>query len=190
MKKKNGIKMSNSSKKYNNSIDTDEFAFKLIDVVRQTSEDPDTKVGCVIFNKDFDLISVGSNRFPNGIAHPLEKSSDKEYPFLDEIYLSDRITRPTKYMYMEHAERNAIYSAAKRGVSLKDCILYVDWIPCTDCARAIIQSGISEVIMNKLSPSALDKSFNKRWKESMKISKTILTEANVKMTTIEINTKE
>ena len=59
--------------------------------------------------------------------------------------LSDRWERPQKYQYVEHAERNAIYNAARTGVPLNGCSAFVSLAPCADCARAMIQAGIVEV---------------------------------------------
>lgn len=59
--------------------------------------------------------------------------------------LNDRWERPQKYKYVEHAERNAVYNAARMGIPLKGCTAYVTLAPCADCTRALIQSGIVEV---------------------------------------------
>lgn len=94
------------------------------------SKDTSTKVGCVIVNQNTgEIISDGYNIFPRGVNQNIP----------------ERTERPLKYDFTEHAERNAIYAAAKEGVSTRNCILYVTLPPCVDCARAIIQSGIREV---------------------------------------------
>jgi dCMP deaminase len=54
-----------------------------------------------------------------------------------------------KYIWLEHAERNAIYLAARRGVSTDGCTMIVELVPCVDCARAIIQSGVVQVVINE-----------------------------------------
>lgn len=54
--------------------------------------------------------------------------------------------RPIKYRYTEHAERNAIYSAARAGVSTNCCTMYCTHAPCTDCARAVIQAGLNRIV--------------------------------------------
>lgn len=54
-----------------------------------------------------------------------------------------------KYIWMEHAERNAIYLAARRGVSTEGCTMFVELTPCVECARAIIQAGIVQVVINQ-----------------------------------------
>jgi len=66
-----------------------------------------------------------------------------------------------KFFWIEHAERNAIYNAARTGVSLVGCTAYVNRFPCADCGRALIQSGIAQVVAPPI-PSkdgALDYSF-------------------------------
>jgi len=56
--------------------------------------------------------------------------------------------RPDKYQWVEHAERNAIYNAARHGIALRGARAYVNWspVPCADCARAFIQAGIAKII--------------------------------------------
>jgi len=92
------------------------------------SEDDSTKVGAVIV-KDDRIVSVGYNGFCRGVDQTL----------------SERHERPTKYLFFEHAERNAIYNA---GRDLHGATMYMNFhpCPCADCTRAIIQSGISTVI--------------------------------------------
>ena len=97
------------------------------------SKDPNTQVGACIVNGDNHIVSVGYNGLPRGC-------SDDEYPW-------DRTAdapNKTKYPFVCHAELNAILNAG--GNSLKDCRIYVALFPCNECAKAIIQSGINEVI--------------------------------------------
>jgi dCMP deaminase len=93
------------------------------------SKDTSTIVGAVIVNEDKCIVSVGFNGAPRGIP-------DDD----PEVY-----TRPTKYFYTEHAERNAIYNANRINTSTLGCTMFVTHQPCADCARAIIQAGIKEV---------------------------------------------
>ena len=101
-------------------------------LISQKSKDPSTKVGCVIVGDDNAVLSMGFNGFPRGV---------------EEDY-DNRWNRPEKYNWVEHAERNAIYNAARNGIKLAGTRLYLNYEPkpCADCARAIIQSGIIEVI--------------------------------------------
>jgi dCMP deaminase len=102
----------------------------LAQFVGNWSKDRGTRVGCVIVGPDNEVRAIGYNGFPRGV------SDDEE----------ERHSRPTKYLWTEHAERNAIYHAALVGIALKGCRMYLPWFPCMDCARAIVQSGISEII--------------------------------------------
>lgn len=92
------------------------------------SKDRSTKCGCIIVSQDNDALVRGWNDHPRGM-----RDSDQ------------RRERPEKYVYTEHAERNAIYNAARIGVSLKGSKAYVTRVPCPDCARALIQAGVKEV---------------------------------------------
>lgn len=94
------------------------------------SRDRSRKVGCVIVGQDDRPMSIACNNFPEGVDDKVEA----------------RLERPEKYLWVEHAERNAIYKAARGGVALDGCRIYVPWYPCMDCARALIQSGIVEMI--------------------------------------------
>lgn len=126
------------------------------------SKDTSTKLGAIIVGPDNEPVTNGYNNFPRGLN--------------DDIV--ERYERPLKYRFMEHAERNAIYNAARHGASLKGCRLYVPQRPCTDCARAIIQTGIIEVIYHKEWPgNAIDTS----WYEDQQLSLTMLKECGVKI---------
>lgn len=107
----------------------DEYFLRICSVVQQRSEDPHTHVGCVIVGPDNQIVSTGYNALPFGVGKTVE-----------------RLERPTKYAYIEHGDRNAIYLAARLGVPLNGCKMYLTGIPCMDCARGIIQVGIVEVI--------------------------------------------
>lgn len=114
-------------------ISWDEYFMGVAILASQRSKDPSTQVGACIVNDDNKIMSVGYNGFPRGCSDdefPWERSADKQ---------SD-----TKYPYVCHAELNAILNAG--GNSLKDCKIYVALFPCNECAKAIIQCGIKEVI--------------------------------------------
>jgi dCMP deaminase len=106
---------------------------QLAKVYSSFSEDDSTKVGCVVFGDDGDQRSEGWN----GLCRGVEKTEENS-------------TRPTKYLYYEHAERNAFYNAARKGVSLKDASIATTHFPCADCARGIIQSGIKKVYYEEI----------------------------------------
>jgi dCMP deaminase len=115
-----------------NDLSWDELFILQAEVISQKSKDPSTKVGCVIVGSDNAVLSMGFNGFPRGI---------------DET-IKERWKRPEKYQWVEHAERNAIYNAARHGINLNGARAYLNWEPkpCADCTRALIQSGIKEII--------------------------------------------
>ena len=94
------------------------------------SKDPNTQVGACIVSPDNIILSTGYNGFPTGC-------SDDEFPW-------EREGADTKYPFVVHAELNAILNC--NGKSLKDAKIYVALFPCNECAKAIIQSGIREVV--------------------------------------------
>ena len=116
----------------NDELSWDELFILQATLIAQKSKDPSTKVGCVIVNDDNVILSTGFNGFPRGIEEDWK----------------DRWKRPEKYHWVEHAERNAIFNAARVGVSLNNSRAYLNWEPkpCADCTRALIQAGIKEVI--------------------------------------------
>lgn len=97
------------------------------------SKDPSTKVGCVVIDCDKSLVGSGYNGPPRG--------ADDDVPA--------RLVRPEKLLWFEHAERNAIYNSARRGIALSGTTLYSTLCPCMDCARGIVQSGIKRVVCPK-----------------------------------------
>jgi dCMP deaminase len=133
---------------------------RFMDLARYVSEwskDRSTKVGVVIVGPENEVRALGYNGFPRGI--------DDDAP--------DRHVRPEKYMWVEHAERNAIYHAARIGIPLSGCTMYLPWFPCMDCARAIVQSGIRVLVA--LRPDLSDT----RWGEDFKRALTLFEEAGV-----------
>lgn len=96
------------------------------------SKDPSTQVGACIVNQNHKILSVGYNGMPIGC-------SDDEFPWARE---GDPLE--TKYPYVCHAELNAILNNV--GFNLAGCSIYVPLFPCNECCKAIIQSGIREVV--------------------------------------------
>lgn len=94
------------------------------------SKDLSRKLGAVIVDDRQVLVSIGWNGFPRGLN--------------DDV--ASRHARPAKYIWTEHAERNAIANAAAKGISTLGGTMYISWYPCADCARMIIQSGISRLV--------------------------------------------
>ena len=111
-------------------ISWDEYFMGVSILSAQRSKDPNTQVGACIVSPDNKILSMGYNGLPAGC-------SDDEFPW-------DRTGEDTKYKYVVHAELNAVLNA--NGKSLKGARLYVALFPCNECAKAIIQSGIKEII--------------------------------------------
>ena len=111
----------------------DEFFMGVAQLAAKRSKDPSTQVGACIVSKDNRILSVGYNGTPNGF---------------DDIYFPwDREGEEleTKYLYVVHAERNAILNYRGNSKDLEGAKIYVDLFPCNECAKEIIQSGIKEV---------------------------------------------
>jgi len=125
----------------------------------QLSNDPSTQNGAVLV-RDGAIVGWGANHFPDGVA-----------------VTDERWERPGKYLYVEHAERNAIYHAAKHGTKTNGLTMYVAWFACADCARAIIQSGIAEVV----GAARLCSDDSTKWTDSIRVAETMLREAGVKV---------
>ncbi len=118
-------------KKNKNYLTWDEYFMGIALLSAKRSKDPSTQVGACIVNKEKKIVGLGYNGFPIGCdddALPWEREGD----FLN-----------TKYPYVCHAELNAILNSIK---DLSNCSIYVALFPCNECAKAIIQSGIREVV--------------------------------------------
>lgn len=114
-------------------ISWDEYFMGVALLSAKRSKDPSTQVGACIVNSDNRIVSVGYNGFPRGCSDeefPWERSADNQ--------------NDTKYPFVCHAELNAILNAS--GREMRGTRIYVALFPCNECAKAIIQSGITEVI--------------------------------------------
>lgn len=112
----------------------DEYFMAVAKLSSLRSKDPNTQVGACIVGDDNRILSIGYNGTPNGFQ-------DDEFPW-------DREGSPleTKYMYVCHAEMNAIINYRGSRKELENAKVYVDLFPCNECAKIIIQSGIKEVV--------------------------------------------
>jgi dCMP deaminase len=137
----------------------DKKFIKLSKHISVWSKDKNKKVGAVIVDSDNIVLSMGYNGIPRGCDDTDES----------------RYERPTKYFFTEHAERNAIYHSARHGVSLKGCKMYVTLFPCADCARAMIQSGITKLIAPEPNLS------HEVWGEHFKAAIQMMKEANIEI---------
>ena len=120
------------SDKRQSYISWDEYFMGVALLAAERSKDPSTQVGACIVDSQNRILSTGYNGFPHGC-------SDDEFP-----WNRDETKGETKYQFVVHAELNAILNA--RGKSLADSKVYVGLFPCNECAKAIIQAGVSEVV--------------------------------------------
>lgn len=146
--------------KRNDYISWDEYFMGISLLSSMRSKDPSTQVGACIVSQDNKILSVGYNGFPRGCSDddfPWERSGDS--------------SNDTKYPFVCHAELNAILNSG--GRNLAGARIFVALFPCNECAKAIIQSGIKEVvyISDKYAET-----------EGVIASKRMLTSAGVKLT--------
>lgn len=132
----------NDPKKYDSKLYLKEAYY-----VASKSTDPSTTNGAIIVSQDSMFRSISAcNSFPTGVKET-----------------EQRWNRDVKYSYVEHAERNVIFKCFKLGIPTKNPIMYCTWYACCDCARAIIQSGITKVIGH----AAMLRNSPDRWKDSI-----------------------
>jgi dCMP deaminase len=139
-----------------------EYFLELAEVVKLKSKDQSTQIGAVVVGEGKNVLSTGYNSFPRGLDDSLQ----------------ERQERPEKYFWIEHAERNAIYNAALEGVSLKNSTIYLtSGLPCMDCARGIVNSGIKVVWCKRVCTTK-----NKeKWEESQMKSLQLLNECGIEI---------
>lgn len=139
---------------------------RYIDLAKQVStwsKDPSRKIGAVAVGSKGQILAQGYNGFPRGILDSTERYDNRE----------------VKYKYVVHAEMNVIYNASFSGVSLDGSSLFVYGLPvCNECAKGIIQVGISRVLI------FTDEIVPLIWTESFELTSEMFKEANVKCTWI------
>lgn len=131
------------------------------------SKDPSTRVGAVIVGPDREIRSVGFNGFPRGIADTTHRLTDRD----------------VKMKIIVHAEMNAILAAARVGIPVKGCTMFLTatdasgelWggPPCVRCTVEAIQAGIAEVVSfpMRTTPS--------RWHGDLTFARDLLAEAGI-----------
>ncbi len=131
---------------------------RIAEEVRFWSKDPGTKVGCVLV-KDRRILSTGYNGFPRSISDDLSRYNNRDY----------------KLSVTVHAETNAVLNAAKNGTKVEDSTLYVTFPPCSRCASAIIQAGVTRIVCPNpnLSPE--------RWRDNFLEASDLFCEAGIKV---------
>lgn len=146
---------------------SNKWDIRFLEMAKQVStwsKDPSRQIGAIAVD-DRTVVAQGYNGFPRGI-----KDTDKR--------LEDR---EVKYKFVVHAEMNVIYNATYNGVSLDGCSLYVWGLPvCSECAKGIIQTGITRVIMPI-------QEIPEHWVESWTLTQTLLNEAGVKWEFIDVS---
>lgn len=126
--------MKNVNMQRKDYLSWDQYFMGVAKLSAMRSKDPNTQVGACIVGNDNRILSIGYNGTPNGFE-------DKNFPWGREGNPLD-----TKYLYVCHAEMNAILNYRGSRKELEDAKIYVDLFPCNECAKLIIQSGIKEVI--------------------------------------------
>ena len=136
----------------------DKRFLRIAEEVRLWSKDPGTKVGCVLVNERR-ILSTGYNGFPQTISDDLDRYINREY----------------KLSVTVHAEANAILNAAKNGTKVQGSTLYVTFPPCSQCASAIIQAGVAQIVCPDpaLAPE--------RWRSNFQAANNLFYEAGVKV---------
>lgn len=137
-----------------------DWSKRYLDIAKEVatwSKDPSRKIGAVIIGDKGQIISQGYNGFPRGIH-------DHDHRYYD---------RETKYKFVVHAEMNAIYNAIHNGSSTEGATIYITGLPCChECAKGLIQVGISRVVM--------DTKPIENWKESGELALIMFDEAGIK----------
>lgn len=123
------------------------------------SKDPSTTNGAVLVSSKTSKTINSWNCFPRGVNES-----------------AIRWEKPLKYEFIEHAERNAIFEAARQGVSTAGACLYCTWYACVDCARSIIQAGIGEVVGH----ASMFEGTPDRWRDSISKAFEMFAESGVK----------
>jgi len=142
--------------------DWDTYFMSMVYLVASKSKDKKTRIGAIVVGNDKEIKSTGYNGFVRGLNDNVHEKQEE----------------PEKYYWFEHAERNAIYNATLIGTSLKGCRMYTNGIPCMDCARGVVQSGILEVIVDK---RWNDANSSGKWEEHAKRSLDMFEEVRVKV---------
>lgn len=145
--------------KLTNSQKWDRRFLELAANIGSWSKDRSAKTGCIIAGPDKLIRSTGFNGFVRGVDDDVDA----------------RHERPAKYSWTEHAERNAIFNSARLGIPLLGCTAYINWFPCIECARALVQVGISRLVA--LEPDSADE----KWGADFKFALAMFEEVNLEV---------
>lgn len=137
-----------------NQLTWDHRFFDLAKTVAEWSKDPSTRVGAVIVNEYRQVIGLGYNGFPRGVQDSVERLA----------------SRPVKHLFTAHAERNALDNA---HMDVRGSTMYATLCPCNECAKSIIQRGISRVVSAPFRDKEQADLFN------FEVTRTMFTEAGI-----------
>lgn len=135
----------------------DKTYVEVVNTLSKLSEDNKRQVAAIIVKND-NIISFGVNKLPESVNK-----------------FEERKSKQLKGFWFLHAERDAIYKSVRDGVSLNGTEIYVNYFPCSDCARAIISSGIKKIYTPK--PDLT----HQKWGESWKIAAIMFGESDVEV---------
>ena len=138
----------------------DVTCMKQVYLAAERSKDPRTKIGAVLV-KEKNIISTGYNGFARKVLDLSERYNDRE----------------TKYMFVVHAEDNAILSCARLGVSTIGSVLYTQALPCNECMKSIVQGGVTKIVIHKQWPVMT----HSKWAASKDITNIMLKETGIQM---------
>ncbi len=139
----------------------DDYFMAMVYLVASKSKDKRAHIGAVVVGPQNEIRSTGYNGFVRGLNDSVP----------------ERYEKPEKFFWFEHAERNAIYNASRNGVTLEECKMYTNGIPCSDCARGIIQSGVKEIIVDR----EWDDDKSEKWMEHAERSLQMFEETGVRI---------
>lgn len=132
------------------------------------SKDPSKQIGVIAVGENRKILSTGYNGFPIGI-----EDTEERY-----------INREEKYKYIVHGEKNCIYNACLNGISLAGSTMYVWGLPvCKECAKAIIQVGVKEVVIPELKKPGRE--CEVKWHDEFEVTKDLFNEVGIKITYVE-----
>ena len=139
-----------------------EYALRLLIGAAQSSPDASTQNAAVLMTRSGGFLArtLAVNDFPDGVSRTPEREA-----------------RPGKYLYTEHAERNSLYLAARAGIATDGMVMAAIWAACSDCARAIIQTGVSTLVRYHLGAP-------EHWGESVDAADEMLNEAGVRIVNV------
>ena len=143
----------------------DELFFNMVREYREKSKDPSSQFAAIAVNESHVPVAFGFNGFPEKVVDSPERYDNREL----------------KYKFVVHAEGNLVALAARGGVALEGCTLYIDTYPCCACCGLLIQARIKEIVLNGDSAKHQDVAFQERWKADIDITKIMCEEAGVKI---------